>query len=234
MTITKIEVLTYAEVKKLPNETMKIKGHEVFFINLGDTFGYSVLVFKNGKHIHYANDYELHWRWFVEEHGREALKQKYIDKLNNKLFTDEELLEEIKTYDEYNVKSYFLRNYWIMRYDHHSIFAISEEDRKAVDKARKKMPYLNPISFCYVADSNIIDEQKKYHMHLEKSFARLKENNETFREMVSYELANHEACITGRYTETLDGLGMKFEELTEEKQKIVLEELKKQEDRYYM
>ncbi len=46
--------------------------------------------------------------------------------------------------------------------------------------------------------------------------------------MVSSELANHEAGYTCDYTEALDALGMKFEELTEEQKIIVKEELKKQ------
>ena len=73
----------------------------------------------------------------------------------------------------------------------------------------------------------------EYFVHLEKSYEKLKANEKTFREMISYELENHEACISGRYEETLDALGMTFEELSEEKQRIVLEELRKQEDRYW-
>lgn len=65
-------------------------------------------------------------------------------------------------------------------------------------------------------------------MTLEESFEKLKASNETFKEMVSCELANHEACITCDYTDALYALGLRFEELTEEKQKIVKEELKKQ------
>ena len=233
MTITKIEALTYEEVKKLPHEMMEIKGHECFFTNLGDNFGYSVLVFKNKRHVHYANDYELHWSYFVREHGRESLRQRYVDKLNKKLFTDEELLEDVTTYADYNVKQYFLRNYWIMRYEYYSIFGIGEEAQKALNKAKRKLPYYNPISFCYVGDKSIIDEHMEYFVHLEESYERLKSNEKTFREMISYELENHEACISGRYEETLDALGMTFEELSEEKQRIVLEELRKQEDRYW-
>lgn len=52
------------------------------------------------------------------------------------------------------------------------------------------------------------------------------------RGMVRKELANHEACITCDYTDALDALGMKYAELTEEKQQIVKEELKRQIENY--
>lgn len=226
--IDKIRVLTLEEARQMALETMEIKEHECLFIDFDNGFGYSVLVYKNGKHIHYADDFELHHAYIIKESGKEALKQWYIDALNNKLFTDAELLEEVTSYDEYKRKDYFLRNYYIMRYDHISIFGIGEEAQKAFDEARKIYTIYDPVSFCYVADKNIVDTQEKYLHHLEEAYSRLKDNPETFWEMISRELANHEACITCDYTDALGALGIRFEELTEEKQKIVKEELRKQ------
>lgn len=230
--IDEIRELTIEEARQMALETMEIKDHKCIFVDFGGYFGYSVLVFKNGKHIHYADDFELHHSYIVKKSGKEALKQWYIKSLNNKLFTDAELLEDVKTYDEYKKKTYFLRNYWIMRYDYVSIFGIGEEAKRAFDEARKIYTIYNPVSFCYVADKNIVDIQEKYLRHLEEEYSRLKDNTKTFQEMVSYELANHEACITCDYTDALDALGMRFEELTEEKQKIVKEELRKQIESY--
>lgn len=59
MTIREIEKLTFAQAKSIAIETVKIKEHDCFFVELGEHFGYSVLVFKNGRHIYHANDYEL-------------------------------------------------------------------------------------------------------------------------------------------------------------------------------
>ncbi len=226
--IDDIKKLTIEEAKQMALGTIEIKKHECIFVDFGGYFGYSVLVFKNGKHIHYANDFELHNEYIVKEKGKEALKQWYIESLNRKLFTDAELLEEVKTYDEYEKKTYFLRNYYIMRYDYVSIFGIGEEAQKAFDEARKTYTIYNPVSFCYVADKSIVDTQTEILKHLEECFEKLKASDEIFREMVSCELANHEACITCDYTDALGALGMCFEELTEEKQKIVKEELGKQ------
>ena len=226
--IDMIRALTAEEARQMALETMEIKEHECIFVDFGGYFGYSVLVFKNGKHVHYADDFELHHGHIVKESGKEALKQWYIDTLNRKLYTDAELLEDVKTYDEYEKKNYFLRNYYIMRYDYVSIFGIGEEAQNAFDEARKTYTIYNPVSFCYVKDERIVKTQSEILKHLEKSFEKLKASDETFKEMVSRELANHEACITCDYTDALDALGFRFEELTEAQQKIVKKELNRQ------
>ena len=61
---------------------------------------------------------------------------------------------------------------------------------------------------------------------------KLDSKKETFREMISRELANHEACITCNYTDALTALGLTWNGLTEEQQKITKQELKKQIKRY--
>lgn len=231
--IDTIQALIIEEARELAQETMEIKEHECIFIDFEGYFGYSVLVFKNGKHIYYADDFELHHSYIVKESGKAALKQWYIDALNRKLFTDAELMEEVTSYDEYEKKNYFLRNYYIMRYDYVSIFGIGAEAKKAFEEARKTYTVYNPISFCYVADENIVNIQSEILKHLEKAFEELKQNEATFKEMVSRELANHEACVTGEYTSALNALGFRFEELTEAQQKIVIKELHRQIDAYY-
>lgn len=228
MNINEIEKLTFDEAKKIALDSMKIKDHDCIFADLGGAFGFSVLVFRNGKHIYYANDYALHHPSKRTEGDAPALKEYYIEEMKRKLFKDSELTEPIATYDEYTRKDYFLRNYWIMQYDRLSIFGIGEEAQKAFDEKKPNFPFYNPVSFCYVSDRDIINKQKKYAENIKNQYAKLKDSVETFREMVSRELANHEACITCSYTDALSSLGLIFEELTKEKQKIVKEELSKQ------
>ena len=234
MNIKEIESLTLEEVKNNALEYMEIKEHDCFFVDFNGYFGYSILVFKDGKHIYHANDYELHHRHLVKENGRDALRAYYIKEMNEKLYTDAEMMEEPASYDEYEKKNHFLRNYYIMRYDYESIFFIgTDTEREARQrKIEKEYPYYNPVSFCYVSDRRIIEIQKKYLEILQNGYKYLQNNLEVFREMVRKELANHEACITCDYTDALDALGMKFEELTEEKRKIVKEELKRQIENY--
>ena len=234
MNITTIENLTYEEAKENALEHMIIKDHDCFFIDFDGYFGYSILVFKNGKHIYHANDYELHHRHLVKEKGRNALREYYIKEMNGKLYTDVEMMEEPTSYDEYEKKNHFLRNYHIMRYDHESIFFIGTDAEREERKKRieRNYPYYNPVSFCYVAEPEIINIQKKYLEILQNAYERLQNDLGVFREMVRKELANHEACITCDYTDALNALGLTFEGLSEERQKIVKEELKRQIENY--
>ncbi len=230
MTIKEIESLTIEELELLKKEgkaeLLIIKEHNCYLVDLGEYFGYSVLVFKNNKHIYYANDYQLHH----SNISIEELKEWYIKTLNSKLFTELELMEDIQNYNEYDKKSHYVRNYWIMQFDYISCWYIGEptEEQK---KAKEKM-FFCPTCFCYVNDKNIIDKSNKFITHIELSYNKAQENTEVFRKMISYELSNHEACITCDYKETLDALGLNFKNLTEEQQIIVKEELKKQVENY--
>ena len=67
MTITDIESLTYEQAKEIAIEMIMIKDHDCFFADLGENFGYYVLVVKNGRHIYFANDYELHDGFFFND-----------------------------------------------------------------------------------------------------------------------------------------------------------------------
>lgn len=234
MNITEIENLTYEEAKNIALENLTIKDHDCFLVDFSGYFGYSVLVFKNGKHVYHANDYELLHHWLVKEKGCDGLREYYINEMNEKLYTDVEMMEEPTSYDEYEKKNHFLRNYHIMRYDHESIFFIGTDAEREERKKRieRNYPYYNPVSFCYVAEPEIINIQKKYLEILQNTYERLQNNLEVFRGMVRKELANYEACITCDYTDALDALGLTFEELSKDKQKIVKEELKKQIESY--
>ena len=234
MNIKEIESLTYDEAAALALENLTIKDHDCFLTDFSGYFGYSILVFKNRKHIYHANDYELLHHWLVKEKGRDGLREYYINEMNEKLYTDVEMMEEPTSYDEYEKKNHFLRNYHIMRYDHESIFFIGTDAEREERKKRieRNYPYYNPVSFCYVAEPEIINIQKKYLEILQNAYERLQNNLEVFREMVRKELANYEACITCDYTDALDALGLTFEELAKDKQKIVKEELKKQIESY--
>ena len=136
-----IENLTYDQAKEMAIETLNIKGHDCLLVDFGGYFGYSILVYKNKKHIYFADDYELHNKWLVKEKGKEALKEYYIKKLNEILFTEDELLKPVNDYDEYKRKDHFLRNYWIMRYDYLSIFGIGDEAQREFDKQKKFYPF---------------------------------------------------------------------------------------------
>lgn len=228
MKFREIEALRVEELETMKEEgkveLLSIKGHDCYLVDLGDGFGYSALVFKNNHHIYHANDYQLH-------HGqktKEELKKWYVDTLNNKLFTESELMEEVQTYDEYTRKSYYVRNYWIMQFNYVSAFCVGKPD-EGLKRAKEEMHFCHTC-FCYVENESIVERSWKFISHIEESFNKSKENAEVFRKMVSYELANHEACITCDYEDALNYLGLKFEELTKEQKQILKEELEKQID----
>lgn len=230
MNIRQIESLTYEEAEK-KGEKITIKGHDCFWVNLGVSFGYSILVFKNKRQIYYANDYELLHTGFVKENGVDALKQYYIQKMSQILFTDEELLKEVTSYDEYTRKDYFLRNYWIMRYDYLSCCFFEKEEEK-FREGKKTHPYFVPMCMCYVKNETIQNKSAEYDSIMKNSYRNLMKYPEHFRTIIATELDNHEACITCSADETLDALKISFDKLTPEQQKIVQEELKKQMDRF--
>lgn len=54
-TIRDIEALTEAQAAAKQLEVTEIKGHQIYFVDFGGYFGYSVLVFADGHYIKYAN-----------------------------------------------------------------------------------------------------------------------------------------------------------------------------------
>lgn len=192
MNIREIESLTENQAKEMALETMEIKGHQVYFVDLGGYFKYSALVFKNGKHIYYANDYELHHNG----KQRSVLRQWYIDTLTNKLFTETELVAPIKDYDEFDKKSYYLRNYYHLQKDYISAFRICRN--KAEEEAFKRETaglHYNPISFCYMADEKFIKHQAKLMAGLLKAKEAKSDNYEYWKDAFVREMFNHEYAI---------------------------------------
>lgn len=226
--------LTCDEAKKMVEDEVNIKGYTCFFVNdfkyagYFKKYGYSVLVFKNGKHIYSADDYEIYHKYLINEKGKKSLKELYIKNLNNILFTDEELMEDVRTYDEYCRKHYFLRNIWIMRYDYvSSINTVGEEDIKKMLEVKKTHPFFNPICSCFISDKSIVDKAVKYARHLEKEYKKLQADIKEFRIMISCEMLRHKVSITGRADEVLESLRINAEKLTDEQKKVVKEELEK-------
>lgn len=68
----------------------------------------------------------------------------------------------------------------------------------------------------YVRKSDAEAMEKMFERHeLERKMAR-KHGDDYLFEMFNYELANHEYCITGDLTDTLDALGLTIDEINED------------------
>lgn len=202
-------------------DKLDIKGHDIYIVDFGGAFGLSALVFKNGRHIHYANDYQLHHSGMdVAE-----LPKYYEEKLNRVLFTEDELGEAIHSYDEYRHKSNYLHSYWAMQFSHLSMFGNPEKDYTAELAAH---PYLCKVCFCYVESKEICERAEKLMEQIEKAYRVFMESDDGFREAIKYELANYEAGITCDYRDALSALGCTYKELSAERQRIVREELNRE------
>lgn len=233
MNIREIEALTFNEVKNIALDHMTIEDHDCFFVDLGKYFGYSVLIFKNKKHIHYANDYQLHH----PTANIEQLKEKYIKHLNESLFLDSDFLLSVSTYDEYQRRNNYLLNYYPQRYDHLSMyycgFTPDKKKEAEFEKLKKVYKYFSTVGFCYFKDENIVANLFKYKQILEDSFSEMKKTDDEFRKMIRKELANHEFCIMQDPTDTLDSLGLTRDELSYNQEMILQEEMKRNVEMYY-
>lgn len=191
-TIREIEAVTEEQARKMSSDMMVIKEHNIYFVYFDGYFKYSYLVFKDNHHIYHANDYELHH----SNKTQDELKAMYIEKVNNILFTEKEIDEPIKDYDEYTRKKYFLHNYYAMRTDYVSAFEIFEtkEDKKAFDKKVKDLTY-NPVGFCYMADKDFITHHITLCKKLQNAKAKMQDNYDYLKEAFLKEMYNHEYPI---------------------------------------
>ena len=204
-TIKDIEALSEDQAKELSEESMVIKGHNIYFIDFPGYFGYSACVFCNGHHIHYANDYELHHKG----RSHEDLKNWYIETMNHKLYTEEELSEPIKSYDDYESKRSFLQNYYGMRGDYISAFMISpsEKEEKAFKRKVEKM-YFNPVCYAYYDSREFVEKCVKLHVALTAAKNDTLDNFDYWVDAIYTEMCNHEYGINWqRDYDTLSAFG---------------------------
>ena len=191
-TLKDIEALTEEQAYKLSEDTMLIKGHDIYFIDFPGYFGYSVCVFCNNHHIYYADDYELHYKG----KSHKELKDWYIKTLAHKLYTEEELAEPITNYYDYEAKRYFLQNYYGMREDYISAFIINstEKEEKAFERKVAKMHY-NPVCYCYHKDKEFVQKCVNLRVALTKAKNDTLDNFEYWKDAIYQEMCNHEYGI---------------------------------------
>ena len=191
-TISDIERIDEDRAILIAEEKIIVKDHDVYFVDFGGYFGYSALVFKNGHHIYYANDYELHHAGKT----RAELREWYINGLNNKLFTEEEISTPLTDYDEYSRKEYFLHNYYGMREDYISMFHIfhNDEEEKEFSEKTASMVF-NPVCFCYHHDADFVQHCVDLFAKLEAAKEDTVNNFEYQKNAFFREMCNHEYGI---------------------------------------
>lgn len=178
-----------------PYEVETFKGcYKLLFADLSGYYGYSVIVFnQDEKQLQYCNDYELHYKWFLEDHSRQELKEKYIDKLSNKIFTESELLEPDSDYTSQEVKRYFLHNYYYPNCDYITAFCIvGSKEEKELEEKKENLVY-DPLQFCYVSDPEKVKAHIDLYKRMEKAF--ISDSYEYWFKAFKYEMFNHEYAI---------------------------------------
>jgi len=192
--IRDIESVTEEWCKDIGFDVREIKGHNVYLVDFGGYFKRSLLVFRNGKHIYYANDYELHHPTMAECSDEEIYGY-MLKNMERKLFADDEY-GEITDYDDYDRKAYYLHNYYVMQTERESIFAINptDEEKQAFKEKTKGWTY-DPIGFCYIPDKAFVEKHIELYKELNKAKENVKDNYEYYKSAFLYEMYNHEYGI---------------------------------------
>lgn len=189
--IQTIEALTEDEAKALAMETMTIKEHAIYFIDFGESFGYSVCAFMDGHHVYHANDYALHHRG----EDRAALHAMYIDRMNSRLFTEDELAAPIETPGEYERKDHFLRNYYPQRRDYLSIFFYGSDEEAEERNARAKNMYFDKHCFAFFDDKDFVAHHDSLCRKLEERRAEKANDHEYWMKAFLAQMYNVEYGI---------------------------------------
>ena len=186
MTIKEIENLTEKEVLEHAEEFRKFKDYNVYFVDVSEIFGFSMLVFKNGRNIRHAHDYQLHH----SRKSKEELRSLYLEEMQKTLFENADF-EEVKDFYDYENKSKYLINIKPLEFDSVSVF----NDRiKTMDT--EKM-FFSRICYCYFMEEEpvkeILELKKKLIVNLNRDF-------EYYKQAFSYQIANHEYCYNWQGT----------------------------------
>lgn len=192
--IDTIQALDERGAQEIALETMQIKGHSVYFTDFGGNFKYSALVFADGRHMYYANEYELHYTHMG--YSRQTLRERFIDKLNGKLFTEAEITGTITDYGEFRRKADYLHNLYGMRREHISIFGIcpSDAEREAYKVRTAAMTY-DPICFAYFDDAAFVEHHIALHKALTDTWQARQSDYEVIKSAFVHEMYNHEYAI---------------------------------------
>ncbi len=191
--IDDVQATTEEQAKSLSEESIVIKGHTVYFVILQGYFNYSALVFKNGHHIYYADIYA---NSYPKDTCISELREKYIEKLNNTLFDDEDFTKPLSSYDEFQRKKHYLYNLFHQRADYVSQFQIirTEEEREQYRNMISDLDY-DPVGMCYTDDMNMINKHIELYQVLAERRTEMEKDYAYLKSAIKYEMYNHEYSI---------------------------------------
>lgn len=192
-TIKDIENFSASYIECLNDaEHVEVKGHNVCLVDLGGAWGYSALVTCEGRHIYYANDYQLHHR----NRTADELRDFYIEELNNKLFTDDELAQECD-YKGLKARDEYIRNYYSMRRDYQSYWCYDKKDIKQWYKDEADTVIFSRIAYAFYHDYDVdhVERMNELMDTLHRVNDPLRDYSHAF-DAFKREMFNHEYAIS--------------------------------------
>ena len=202
ITITDIEEMTEQDIRAAyaPDfEAVPVKGYTVYLVDVAGHFGYSMIVFGDGRQIVWANDYELHHDYYMKEHTHADLRELYLKKANAQLYTEEELAQPLKDYHDFERRRRYITELLPLKRDFMSIFGLArtEEEKAAREAERAAHPVV-----CHSALGYFTEADKEFAMHIDDLMVDLATHLENTRndydynfKAFYYELGNHEYHI---------------------------------------
>lgn len=217
--VTDIKNLSQADVFDLAFEKFSCKGHDCYIADFGQDIGTSVIVFKNNHQLFHANEYQF----CHPNMDKTALISFYKKNCKKVLFSNTELLADVKGYDDYILKSNYIRNILSQAYDH--LFGDAFSSNKKCDITHKliesKFKYFSNVAFAFYSSPEYVDYASSIISHLDKCFDVNKYRANKFRKMIRQELYDSE----GDYHGALGNCGVDESNLTAEEARIIDEEL---------
>lgn len=221
------ELATLTEVKAelekcgVKYEELLIKNQfPVIIADVGGHFGLSRFVFnQDEKQLKYCNYYELHLGYLNGD--KKAIRERLIEGLNTKIYTESELLEPDSDYTSQETKRYFLHNYYYPNCDYITAFCISgtKDEKELNEKIKNDNLVYDPLQFCYVSDPEKVKAHIDLYKRMEKAF--ISDSYDYWFKAFKHEMYNHEYAInyqgdwdvincftklTGKYSENREEL----------------------------
>lgn len=193
MTIEEIEKLTLSDVLAMDNERIEYKDFSVFFVDLGDYFGYSRLVFMGENYVTNANDYALH-------HCSKSipeLREYYEKKLKTLLFADSDFALPLESYLDYKNRLNYLVNLYPKAYGPSDLSYSSHQSndgRTFTDEERLKLCF-DRLCFSFTSDRDFIERHYALYNMLQSRVAEVGDNFDYWKSAFLYEMFNYECPI---------------------------------------
>jgi len=195
--ISDIENLTESQLESMADMSMEvIKGHKVFFGTFGKYFKYSAIVCSDGQQLKHANEYQLH---YAESRypNVESLHKRFVERLNEKLFTEDELLETSDDYQEREAKRYYLMNIYSAKREYQSIWCCGEPAEWYKREKAEGKALFSKVAYAYYHwyDKWFVEHMQELWDGMEAANDPLRDYEHAYKAF-KYEMFNHEYAIS--------------------------------------